>query len=248
MQALALDPEGQIIHAKEAIKGKNYLCIACQSNVRRRGGDWVRDHFYHLQENLSCHLSQKSETHLNLQISLQESLPTGEAFLEERFTTIRRIADVAWYRYKIVFEIQVSPLSIDEMLARIHDYKTVGWQVIWVLHTHSFFGQRGSKEELLLMDHPHYFANHTSNGIGEFFDVIWQGPFQPQVTTSVLLQHPFPKPSSGFRDTWPYYFKGDFFDQSLQKAFIPPDTGYQKLSIKQWLKSAYHYFLESVFS
>lgn len=247
MQALALDHQGQSIRALEAEKGKNYTCISCQAIVRRRGGDWVRDHFYHLQDSPSCHLSQKSETHLNLQIGLQESLPMGEAFLEERFTSINRIADVAWYRFKIVFEIQVSPLSFDEMLGRIEDYKKIGWQVVWILHTHSFFKQRASREELLLSEHPHYYANHNKAGIGGFFDVIWRGPHPPQITSGVLLQHPFQKEKTGFRNEWPFYFKGDFFDKAKQGLFFPLKIEPQRLSFRKFLTSAYKYLLESIF-
>jgi len=247
MQALALDPTGQVVHAHMADKKKNYRCIACQAIVRRRGGDWVRDHFYHLQDLSSCHLAQKSETHLNLQIELQNSLPAHEAFLEERFTMIQRIADVAWYRYKIVFEIQVSPLSFEEMLGRIDDYKKIGWQVVWILHARSFFGKRASREELLLLPHPHYFANHDAQGKGEFFDVLWHGPYPPQVTLGVELWHPLPKTKIGFRDRWPYYFKGDFIDKALQGTFSPPKIQHQRLSIRKLLWSAHHYLLENIF-
>ena len=38
---------GQIIDVRSAEKGVNYKC-ACGDTVRLRGGDAVKDHFYHI--------------------------------------------------------------------------------------------------------------------------------------------------------------------------------------------------------
>lgn len=45
----AYDGMGNIVDVESAIKGKSYLCN-CGGEVRLRGGDKVRNHFYHIKE------------------------------------------------------------------------------------------------------------------------------------------------------------------------------------------------------
>ncbi len=213
----------------------------------------MRDHFYHLQENRACHLSQKSETHLYLQLHLQKLLPPGEALLEERFPTINRIADVSWRRYKILFEVQYSPISIEELEHRIEDYRSIGWTLIWILHTHSFFKGRPSREELFLESYTHYFSNHIPRGAGTFFDVFWRGKQIPLIKEGVELNAPLRVPRQdstwGEREKRDLYFKNDLIDDALRGQFSFPtvekNRGY---SIKRYAKSAFNLFLESVFN
>jgi hypothetical protein len=53
--------------------------------------------------------------------------------IERPFIDIGRVADLCWEKEKIIFEIQCSPLTPHEAEARIKDYRSVGYETIWLL-------------------------------------------------------------------------------------------------------------------
>ena len=94
MHLYALDEKENLISVHETDKKTNYFCPECRSIVRCRGGFLRQIHFYHLEPNRSCRQSGKSLVHLQIQYYLQRVLSESE--LEKRFSSIDRIADVAW--------------------------------------------------------------------------------------------------------------------------------------------------------
>lgn len=169
MQLYAYDPLGHLIFSYHAKRQQNYCCLECGSIVRLREGHIRKPHFYHLTKT-SCRQSEKSLTHLQLQIYLKQNLPENEASLEHRFPDIRRIADVAWHPQKIIFEIQCSPMTKEEMEARVESYKSVGYQVVWVLHDRQFNKWRLSAMESGLLEIPHYYTNMDEKGKGLIYE------------------------------------------------------------------------------
>jgi competence protein CoiA len=53
--------------------------------------------------------------------------------LERPFIQINRVADACWEREKIVFEVQCSPITEVEVEGRMRDYRSIGYDVVWLL-------------------------------------------------------------------------------------------------------------------
>jgi competence protein CoiA len=233
MQLYALDSNKQLVSASQAAKQINYFCLECHSFVRLRAGLHRQSHFYHLQPTIFCRQHQKGVIHLNLQNYFIQQLPLGEVTLECRFPTIRRIADVAWHPHKIIFEVQCSPISAEEVNQRNVDYQTVGWQVIWILHDQRYNQSRLSAAEIVLQHVPHFYTNMSREGKGMIYDqfeMCQKGlrslrfsplPIQPQYVYSCkadLLRH------LNFyqrRAKWGYYFAGDLLHLELNDSQVP---------------------------
>jgi competence protein CoiA len=125
--------DDDLIHAADAEPGKIYWCTDCFGPVKKRGGRRRFDHFYHLKTSPSCRLYSKTEDHLMAQLQLQKKFPEGTLQLEKPFIKINRVADVCWEKEKIVFEIQCSQLSEKEAEMRIQDYRSIGYETVWLL-------------------------------------------------------------------------------------------------------------------
>ncbi|GEM_PF-3584437 len=172
MQLFALTIENEVVAANDALKKTEYSCMECGKPVRLRGGRHRQDHFYHLRPDPSCKQSQKSMRHLQVQLYLHRLLSDGEVALERRFPTISRIADVVWEDRKLVFEVQCSPITQQEVEARNRDYALLGYQVVWLLHERRFSGKQVSAAEQWLEDHPHYYTNFDEEGRGKIYDQL----------------------------------------------------------------------------
>lgn len=171
MQIYAFDQDKPIL-ASEADRRKTYLCPECRQNLRVRGGLQRQIHFYHTQLYSACRQSNKSATHLRIQKFLYDLLPQGEVQLERPFLEKGRIADVAWEKCKIVFEIQYSPISQEEVKSRTEDYESLGFEVVWILHDRRFNRRRFTSAELYLHQKNRYFTNLNSNGGGYIYDEL----------------------------------------------------------------------------
>lgn len=112
----------------------------------------------------------KSRTHLALQRYLLDLLPRGKVEMEKKFPDIGRIADIVWEEKKLLFEIQCSPMSREEMLNRTKVYKRAGYQTVWILHERSYNKFRLSALEGAVKEIPHYFTNMSPGGEGIIYD------------------------------------------------------------------------------
>lgn len=234
MQLHALDQQGQVIQALRAQRQKNYICLECRQNVRMRKGPHRQPHFYHLEPMVICRQHQKGAAHLQLQTYFFNQLPPGDCQLEFSFPTIGRIADVAWLSQKIVFEIQYSPISAEEVLSRNLDYQKAGWSVVWILHDRRYNQVRMSAAEIALRTSPHYFSNMDEAGVGivyDQFDLCDRGirlkrlsplPIDVKERTSIIRADR--KECSLFilqqrAANWPYCFSGDLMSLALNGNF-----------------------------
>lgn len=236
MQIYAIDRAGEEIAAPHAEPKKNYICPFCFEPLRLRSGPFIRTHFYHFRPGKACVHKGKSLTHLHLQEKLLSLLPSGEAKEEARFPEISRIADIYWAKEKIVFEVQVSFISREEVKGRIEAYRAIGIEVVWILHTARFDRKKVTAAEIFLRDHTHYFANHDTFGYGHFFDrflyefkgIKEASLFKRPVDLSLPLRNPpFPVElplSFACRKKWRLAFSGDilshprFAPWELEKA------------------------------
>lgn len=234
MQQFALDVDNRLHFAKKAVRQKDYFCPECRGRVRLRGGDHRQDHFFHLEPSPYCKQSGKGMIHLEVQHHLIKQLPIDECVLEYRFPQINRIADVAWITNKIVFEVQCSTISSEEVLQRNADYRSIGWQVIWILHDSRYNQWRLSGAENALASHPHYFTNMDSKGEGIIYDqfqLILKGsrkfrlPLLPVQVDKIIPIYPGILRSLGLNSvlqrsrTWPFFLQGDLFDITLKGTY-----------------------------
>jgi competence protein CoiA len=221
MQLYALDSEEQIVTAALAAKGKTYLCPECRSPLRVRSGARRQPHFFHLSHNRQCRQSGKSLTHLKVQQRLFDLLPAGEAVIECRFAAINRIADIAWIPQRLIFEVQCSPITAEEVDSRNRDYQSEGFQTVWILHDRRFKRYRASAAENLLTTSPCYFTNIDSRGEGMIYDQC--APIAKGIRKNhsmplpVNIARPLPVPEqktpypyiNNRQATWPLCFQGD---------------------------------------
>lgn len=98
----------------------------------------------------------KSVAHDEIQHYLKKHIPDIE--LEKKVGNRR--SDAVWESRKIVFEIQISPLTHDQAAARSSDYQRAGYQVVWILHEKKFNGPSvSSAERFLRWNYPTYYTN-----------------------------------------------------------------------------------------
>jgi len=168
----ALDEKNQLISAKNAHKKENYFCRECGGIVRLRAGLHRQRHFFHLGPPDSCRQSQKSLVHLRVQYAIQGLFPLGQCQLERQFPEIGRIADVVWECRKLVFEVQCSSIAREEVEQRNRDYKSLGYNVIWILHDNRFNRWRVKAAEIFLRNSPYYYTNIDSQGRGCIYDQV----------------------------------------------------------------------------
>lgn len=231
MQLCAFDDVGSIVRARKAEKHCNYFCMECGQKVRLRSGLHRQAHFYHIHPNQVCRLSGKGMVHLLVQEKLQASLPEGDVDLEWRFPSINRIADVVWHSQKLIFEIQCSFITANEVLARNADYASMGYQVVWILHDRRYNQYRMTSAEDALQGSPHYFTNMNAEGIGEFYDQYSQATKGVRLTklprVTIALTQPIRKheidnsqkvPQALLRriNAWKVSFSGDCVDRFLK--------------------------------
>lgn len=252
MQLFALDKKNVLTNARNAAKRKNYTCLECGGRVHLRGGHYRQLHFYHIKPSDFCRQHQKGLKHIAIQSRLQENLPLNDGVIECSFPEIKRIADVAWLSEKIVFEIQYSPISQDEVLSRISDYRSVGWEVVWILHDDRYNKKQLSPAEKVLHSFPHYFSNINARGEGIIYDQFshhfrWRRIFRlpplkvdlSQVQRDIVSPDVFSLKCLQERaKNWPLFFEGDLMNRFLSKSEEGYFTDIQRLEREIFLSDS----------
>lgn len=98
-------------------------------------------------------------SHKTIQHALKNTLTQEEVWLEHPFPEIQRIADVVWPAKKWIFEVQCSAITPFEMAARMRDYRSIGYTVIWIFHDHRFNQKTLSSAERYVQKAPHLFSD-----------------------------------------------------------------------------------------
>lgn len=266
MQVYALDLNNRRIFVERAERSLTYTCLECGNPVRLRGGPHIHLHFYHVLSEGKCRLNGKSSAHIRLQQLIQKSCG-GNCEQEFHFKEINRIADVIWPEKRIIFEVQCSPITADEVKKRIADYASVGFAVIWILHDQEFNKRKVSAAEAFLRAHTHYFAYQDC--IYDQCDVISKGIrykrfFQTPLDVAKLqiYEHrdrdvftPFPQVILQRLATWQYHIQGDLLDTLIRKDFkdvlgleneVLPKMKKRtfRCMLKSFLKAIYNYLIE----
>ncbi|MES2272898.1 MAG: competence protein CoiA family protein [Chlamydiota bacterium] len=169
MALYALDDD-DLIFASSAEPGKRYWCLECFLPVKLRRGKNRFPHFYHTQGAPKCRLYSKSEDHMIAQIQLQKLFPEGALQIERPFPQICRIADLCWEKEKIIFEIQCSPMQESEAMARIYDYRTVGFETVWLLDDRRYNKFLLRPAEEFLRSCACYYIDLNREGPSSYYD------------------------------------------------------------------------------
>lgn len=110
-------------------------------------------------------LVMKTFLHREAQRLLLQRLPPGEASLEQPFPEVQRIADLFWRPRRIVFEVQCSPISLQEAKRRQEDYTRCGCHLVWILAPSLFFTPTPSPTERWMEQQLRYFFTVTGEKI-----------------------------------------------------------------------------------
>ena len=162
--------EDDLIHASDAEPRKIYWCMDCFGPVKRRRGRLRFPHFYHVSPAKQCRLYSKTQDHLLVQIQIQKSFPSGIIQIERPFSKINRVADLCWENEKIVFEIQCSLMSPKEAEMRIHDYRSIGYEVVWLLDDKKYNKRIIRPVEKYLREKSAYYMTIKQGLTSNFYD------------------------------------------------------------------------------
>lgn len=245
MQLFALQKNGLFIEADKADKNVSYYCLECGGLMHLRAGDKRQLHFYHIQSSPSCALHKKSQEHLQTQRYIQSLYGKEQALLEVQRSEIERIADVLVEKEKLVFEIQCSYMSDEELRKRNEDWAALGYYVVWILHDHRYGKRKKSSIERSLLSRPHYFTNIDKDQRGIIYDKYQDQSLKFSVDVSVVYRER--SVSSKLRIDWPLHFKGDMIDREPRSLFFSKNIGGNYLeSLKQRYEKTLNYFLKRV--
>ncbi|NGX39816.1 MAG: hypothetical protein KR126chlam1_01150 [Chlamydiae bacterium] len=257
MQVTALE-KNRSISTSEAKKGKTYFCPECRSPVRLRSGTHLSPHFFHLNTTHSCRSSQKGEIHLKIQHYLKNLLASEDPVIEQIFPEINRIADVACHKTKKIFEVQYSPISLDEVRSRCQDYASLGYHIIWILHEDTFNKKNVSPSEFFLRTKNCYYTDMKASGEGMIYDQLEKivgrtrryAGYRSPVTLTEVKKFPrsfHPRSSQLLlrARTWPFYHTGDWVDLYLKKKMPKEFEKTKRRSPLRTIQEAYlAYFYE----
>lgn len=236
VQLYAYDEGGQEVIAHQALPQHKHFCRECHKEVRVRSGPFIRHHFFHLKSGTPCRLRERSPTHLEIQEKFLRLLPAGEVVLEKRFHAVNRIADVVWDAEKLIFEIQVSFITAAEVEARSKVYRSLGYEIVWILHETRFNNYRVTAAEHVLLDQPHYYTNINAQGEGHFYDQfsyhlggkraarLFRRPIKVACPLRTFTLPHLPPTVKQHRQNWKISFQGDicntahFLPRHLEKA------------------------------
>lgn len=231
MQLHALNNNKSSIAAKKAVKQQNYFCLECEGIVRVRAGAHRQAHFYHLNLAPTCRQNGKSMAHLQVQCHLEALISKESCQLERPFPEIGRIADLYWPEKQLVFEVQCSPISAEEVACRNKDYESLGLTVVWILHDNRYNRRRLSAAEDYLRGSLAYYTNINGEGRGIIYDqwdLCEKGvrhktikPFAVELNKPKQISFRKEQAHSFFQKrlkSWPLHFSGDLLDLFLSGA------------------------------
>ncbi|MDN3504535.1 MAG: competence protein CoiA family protein [Rhabdochlamydiaceae bacterium] len=159
-----------LISIEEAVKGIDYKCPECHTLLRFKKGVYYKPHFYHVNGQ-SC--SKNGAEHIAVQARIKKLIPSAQ--LEKAFNQVQRIADVCYEEKKIIFEVQCSPITAEELLARNRDYEAMDYTVIWIFHTKRYNRGRLKPSEKIARNQLAYYTDITAGGKGQIFDMAGFG-------------------------------------------------------------------------
>jgi competence CoiA-like predicted nuclease len=107
--------------------------------------------------------------HRTIQNKILSIIASPDVVLEYKVGS--HIADVYWPSQKTVFEVQCSPISLNEAKRRTEDFEKLNLNIIWILHQKTFNKKYMSRAEMFLLGHKRvFYSNISQAGEGIIFD------------------------------------------------------------------------------
>lgn len=132
--------DSQLVNATELIRQKTIpkqlVCPCCQQPVIYKHGDRRIAHFSHKSNAVCAGFSEgESQAHLKGKLAFKQQLEKmGQAaVLEYHLPTIEQRADVLLPDQQLILEYQCSPISYNDISRRTSNYKSLGYDVLWIL-------------------------------------------------------------------------------------------------------------------
>ncbi len=245
MALYALDEESNLVFAPTANSSQKYRCLECRGLVQRRAGLHKRAHFCHLIRAPQCRLHSRSIDHLVLQTRLKEAIPELE--MERPFPSLLRIADLAWEKQKIVFEIQCSLIGPAEAEKRRKDYAQEGYLLVWLLDDRLFNKRKLRIAEEVLRKEACYFISLGKALVYDQYELIsagerlMKGPPLPTDLSKPLNIPPSLPPLYLLKER-SILFRGDLLDRLIQNSvYLQRLIEYERSFLERPSKPYWHY-------
>lgn len=172
-------------------------------------------------KNPSCRQHAKKTDHQLYQSRLQKQNPKLK--LEKPFISILRIADLCWEEKRLVFEIQCSPITAQEVRKRKEDYLLEGYRLIWLLDDR-LFGKRSisDAEEELLKQGTYYLSPKRFAPYDRFEVIHRKKRIVKGAPLPIDLTDPYQKTFTPSLEqlrlrSSPLYFSGDLYDRIIKE-------------------------------
>lgn len=183
--------------------------------------------------------------------------------VEKRFAHINRIADLVWEQKKVIFEIQCSFIEPKEVIARIKDYESIGYDVIWLLDDVKFNQTYLTKAEVLMRSRGGKYV-HVGNSACLFYDqverrigrkIVDKSPIMPIELTGLYLRvsagttlNAIPKSLQSQWRLARHLFPGQALDLFLKGklTYLPIQTNSYLPKLKRgvrWVKKVLNFFI-----
>ena len=215
MQIYALDHNSHTVHAHAARRGIRYTCPECLREVRIRGGLRRQAHLPRSCGN-SLHFARQILNASPDSIRASKNASSGADFTGTPLPHNWENSRCNMACPKVVFEVQVSPISSAEVLERNRDYAQAGYRVVWILHDRRFNHSRirGAESGPSLFP-PHYFTNINASGKGFFYDQYAHFQFKRRIHRTkrfpVSFNELLPSTLNNFHATSPKRVSGGHF-------------------------------------
>ena len=169
--ALYACDEDDLIIAADAEPGKIYCCLECfgpsKGEARQKlaspflpSEDLSRNAAFTAKPKTTCSLKCKSKKSFRLR-PFKSSVPSSKSIA---------LPTPAGRSEKIVFEIQCSPMTDKEAEMRIRDYKSIGYDVVWLLDDKRYNKRVVRPAEEFLRRHSTYYMSIKQGWRSEYYD------------------------------------------------------------------------------
>lgn len=171
----ALVRGGTVVQAWRTIAGLDFACPSCGEAVILKRGPIVVEHFAHRPHSRCRWGTGESRRHMEMKRQVIE-LVTPEPTLEVVGLAEGRRADL-FISPSVVIECQASAIGLREWAERSADYRSAGFDVIWIWDEKLIFGKRKDSDTYrlgasVLEDAELEGSIYVLSGQGVLFEVV----------------------------------------------------------------------------
>lgn len=188
----ALNAAGKTVYAVQLTKedrGLPYFCIECGQSKYYTHGDVMRPHFRNHNKS-TCNCTEESNLHKAIKLEIESHFGADCISLEYSKPEIGRRADVYLHDLvDVVFEIQISPITMEEYRTRTLDWQSAGCEVVWIQAVPTF-SQCIEKSIIFSEDNIKYFTINLDK-YEDFFTTINEikEVIQPETVPEHSISH-----------------------------------------------------------